>query len=100
MRTNQASIDIIQAMLLSCVGLLHGGNEQAKTSALSIFKDLAVFMDCEQLLASSTRSRTSTPSGASDGVRWLNWIHDETRRRTGYCIWVYLFNSNPLFYSD
>ncbi|KAJ5587354.1 uncharacterized protein N7459_003119 [Penicillium hispanicum] len=100
----QGSLDLIQAMLLNCIGLFHSGSERAKTSALGMFKDLVTIMGHEKLLHSSNRSSAS--SRVSDEEMWSKWIQDEIRRRTGYCIWLldctiaYSLDERPLLRLD
>jgi len=49
-----------------------------------MFKDLVMFGSCEKLLSAPRTEISKT----SDGVMWMEWVQDEIRRRTGYCIWV------------
>lgn len=75
----------MQAMLFNCIGLLHGENEESQLAALSMFKDLVALSSRGRLLASSPGP---TSRGSSEESAWMAWVQDETRRRTGYCIWV------------
>ncbi|KAJ6119703.1 hypothetical protein N7523_003983 [Penicillium sp. IBT 18751x] len=77
-------LDFMQAMLLNCIGLLHSGKEQDKLSALTLFKDLVTFANHEKLLCPSQTEITRNSKEAA----WVKWAQDESRRRTGYCIWV------------
>lgn len=77
----------MQAMLLNCIGLNHSGNERAKLAAMNIFKDLVTFMNRDKLLASSATTRSKN-HGTSEESLWIDWVQDEVRKRTGYCIWV------------
>lgn len=72
-------------MLFNCIGLLHTGSEQDKLSASTLFKDLVTFASHEKLLSPSRVKASRT----SNEALWMEWAHDEARRRTGYCIWVY-----------
>ncbi|KAJ5654012.1 hypothetical protein N7490_001015 [Penicillium lividum] len=102
-RPGQDSLDLIQVVLLNCIGLLHSGSERAKASALSSFKDLVTLMNRENLLA---MAKPGNLHGSSDDSIWTNWIQDEVRRRTGYCIWLldctiaYYFDDRPLLSLD
>ncbi|KAJ5945808.1 hypothetical protein N7454_002647 [Penicillium verhagenii] len=99
----QDSLDLIQVMLLNCIGLLHSGSERAKASALSSFKDLVTLMNREKILG---MSKSSNIQGSSDDTKWINWVQEEVRRRTGYCIWLldctiaYYFDDRPLLSLD
>ncbi|KAG0157526.1 hypothetical protein PDIDSM_4711 [Penicillium digitatum] len=101
-RPGQASIEILQAMLFSCIGLLHSRSEREKASALSTFGDLVSLMKTSQLL---TPMRTKFNEASQDAA-WVSWIQDEVRRRTGYCIWLvdctlaYYFDDRPLLSLD
>ncbi|KAL4802273.1 fungal-specific transcription factor domain-containing protein [Aspergillus unguis] len=76
---------LIQSMLLSCIGRLHGSGESVQRSALSDFGDLCNLAACENMLVSSDGL-------ASDQVppeeQWTLWSEEEARRRTGYMIWL------------
>jgi hypothetical protein len=85
-RHGLASLDLLQAMLFNCIGLLHSRYERDKISALSAFGDLVTLMKRDRLLEPIPVNF----SGASQEVAWISWIQDEVRRRTGYCIWVSL----------
>ncbi|KAJ5049419.1 hypothetical protein NUH16_007937 [Penicillium rubens] len=101
-RSGQASLEILQAMLFNCIGLLHSRSEREKASALSTFGDLVTLMKSSRLLA-PTRTK---PNEASQDAAWASWIQDEVRRRTGYCIWLvdctlaYYFDNRPLLSLD
>lgn len=101
-RLSQASLEILQAMLFNCIGLLHGRSEREKASALSTFGDLVTQMKASRLL---TPMRTKFNEGSQDAA-WASWIQDELRRRTGYCIWLvdctlaYYFDDRPLLSLD
>ena len=79
---------LLQATLLSSIGMLHSGNETLKMSASKSFMDLVSMCNRERLL------HPLRPEG--NGILrdrltdWGTWIEDESRRRTGYCIWVCL----------
>ncbi|KAJ5177863.1 uncharacterized protein N7500_000562 [Penicillium coprophilum] len=101
-RPGQASLEILQAMLFNCIGLLHSSSEREKASALSTFSDLVTLMKASRLLAPVR----AIPNEASLDVTWVSWIQDEVRRRTGYCIWLvdctlaYYFDNRPLLSLD
>ncbi|KAJ6102575.1 hypothetical protein N7486_005002 [Penicillium sp. IBT 16267x] len=102
-RPGQDSLDLIQVILLNCIGLLHSGSERAKASALSSFKDLVTLMNREKLLG---MVKPGNRRGSPDDAIWMNWVQDEIRRRTGYCIWLldctiaYYFDDRPLLSLD
>jgi hypothetical protein len=73
-------------MLLNCIGLFHSGIEKDKLSALSAFKELVRLVEDKKLLAASKPLKES--GRISGEVLWQKWIDDETRKRTGYCVWV------------
>jgi hypothetical protein len=78
------SIELLQAMMFNCIGLLHSRSEGERISALSTFGDLVGLLKTSRLLAPQ---RTNF-NGPSPEAVWISWIRDELRRRTGYCIWV------------
>lgn len=79
------SIEMIQAMLFNCIGLLHVEDEGSRLAARGMFKDLVTLSSRGDLLASSPKTSLRGPS---EEPKWMAWIQDEIRRRTGYCIWV------------
>lgn len=95
-RSSHASLEILQAMLFNCIGLLHGRSEREKASALSAFGDLVTLMKTSRLL---TPMRTKFNEASHDAV-WASWIQDELRRRTGYCIWVSFVERLSLYFTD
>ncbi|KAJ6055171.1 hypothetical protein N7444_004269 [Penicillium canescens] len=96
-RHGLASLELLQAMLFNCIGLLHSRYERDKISALSAFGDLVTLMKRDRLLEPIPVNFSS----ASQEVAWMSWIQDEVRRRTGYCIWLvdctlaYYFDDRP-----
>ncbi|KAJ5098472.1 hypothetical protein N7532_005473 [Penicillium argentinense] len=96
-KSSQYSLDLIQAMLLNCIGLLHSGNEEDKLTALSTFSDLVALLEQEQLLKATPTQATSL-NGKSDGSMWRKWIQNEIKNRTGYCIW--LLDSTLAYYFE
>ncbi|KAJ5832213.1 hypothetical protein N7474_000524 [Penicillium riverlandense] len=101
----ETSPEILLAMLLNCIGLLHSGSERARLLAMGIFRDLVTFTKREQVLAPSLNPRME-PNGLSQEEHWIAWVRDEIRRRTGYCIWLldctlaYYFDDRPLLSLD
>jgi hypothetical protein len=79
--TGTKPIWLIQAMLLNCIGLYHGGNYQAKEYGLGSLNDLVRFAHYERLLSNGQSNNTI-------GISWRDWIDMEIRRRTGYLIWL------------
>jgi hypothetical protein len=84
--SGQESLELIQVLLFNCIGLLHSGSERAKSSALSTFRDLVTLLNRQKLLKGPKSGGIAHES--SDDAMWMNWIQNEIRRRTGYCIWV------------
>lgn len=79
-------LGLLQAILLNCIGLFHSGIEKDKLSALSSFKELVSLVEDKKLLAASKPLKES--NRISGEVLRQKWIDDETRKRTGYCVWV------------
>lgn len=79
-------LDLLQALLLNCIGLFYSGLEKDKLSALSAFRELVSLVEDKKLLAASKPLKES--NRISGEVLWQKWIDDETRKRTGYCVWV------------
>ena len=77
----------MQTIMLNCVGLLHGSNEHSRDFALDSIGELVNISTREGLLCASTQSRLPTRDTSQD-ARWATWVEDETRKRTGYFIWV------------
>ncbi|KAB8258937.1 fungal-specific transcription factor domain-containing protein [Aspergillus pseudonomiae] len=86
-RPGQVPFWLMQTIMLNCVGLLHGSNEHSRDFALDSIGELVNLSTREGLLCASTPSRLSTMD-TSQGARWATWIEDETRKRTGYFIWL------------
>lgn len=93
-RPGQASLEVLQAMLFNCIGLLHSRSEREKVLALSTFGDLVALMKSSRLL---TPMRTKFNEASQDAA-WASWIQDEVRRRTGYCIWVSFVGKCSLYF--
>ncbi|KAH1494816.1 hypothetical protein LV164_005467 [Aspergillus fumigatus] len=96
----------IEAMALSCIGLLHSsGCEQSKVTTLNAFGDLVNFTIREGLLC-AVHKPTSQYGDLPLEQKWQDWVEDEIRRRTGYLIWLldcslaYYFDNRPLLSSD
>lgn len=73
-------------MLLNCIGLLYGDSERTRHSAFSNFADLCILSSQENILGRSDKSKAMLNAPLEQ--KWIIWIEDEVRRRTGYCIWV------------
>ncbi|OGM43475.1 C2H2 type zinc finger domain protein [Aspergillus bombycis] len=86
-RPGQTPLWLMQTIMLNCVGLLHGSNEHSRDFALDSIGELVNLSTREELLRASTQSRLSTMD-TSQGACWATWIEDETRKRTGYFIWL------------
>ncbi|KAF7720306.1 Fungal Zn(2)-Cys(6) binuclear cluster and zinc finger C2H2-type domain-containing protein [Penicillium ucsense] len=81
-----ARLDVLQAMLLRCIGVLYNNGETERSYALGLFKQLVKLSEDNKLLVSI--SPEQSPEQASNEVLWLRWIDNEIRRRTGHCIWL------------
>ena len=79
-------LGLLQATLFNCIGLFYSGNEKDKLYALSSFKELVSLVENKRLLAASKPLKES--GRISGEVLWQKWIDGETRKRTGYCVWV------------
>ncbi|KAL2821597.1 fungal-specific transcription factor domain-containing protein [Aspergillus granulosus] len=96
---------LLQAMLLNCVGRLHGSSERGRISALSDLGELTNLAICEKLLSRSDDPSPSAEEGSSE-QQWMHWVEEEIRRRTGYLIWLvdctaaYQFDTKPHFTLD
>ncbi|RDW62971.1 putative C2H2 transcription factor [Aspergillus mulundensis] len=95
----------IQAMLLNCIGRLHGNNESGKLSALGDFGDLINLATRERLLSRLDYSDMPKDQPSSEH-EWSLWVEEEARRRTGYLIWLvdctaaYEYDTKPYFSLD
>ncbi|PWY95869.1 C2H2 transcription factor, partial [Aspergillus sclerotioniger CBS 115572] len=102
---DRAPIWLLQAIALNCVGLLYSCDERARLSALNSFGDLIGFVTHEELLGHSDKWKPLTGEQTYE-QKWESWIEDETRRRTGYFIWLldctiaYHFDKRPLLSLD
>ncbi|CAG8124194.1 unnamed protein product [Penicillium salamii] len=98
----QTSLEILQAMLFNCIGLVHSGAERDIYSASGTFGELITLVKTIRLLA----PRKVYLDGASQDEDWNCWVQDEVKRRTGYCIWLldctlaYYFDNKPLLSLD
>ncbi|KAL3472953.1 hypothetical protein BJX99DRAFT_234439 [Aspergillus californicus] len=96
---------LLQVMLLNCVGRLHGSSERSRLSALGDLGDLANLATREQLLCRQNTSDLSSGELSPEQL-WLFWVEGESRRRTGYLIWLmdctvsYQFDMKPHFTLD
>ncbi|KAI9370595.1 fungal-specific transcription factor domain-containing protein [Aspergillus egyptiacus] len=95
----------LQAMLLNCIGRLHGSSEHGRLSALGDFSNIANLVAREKLLCRSEKSGPS-PDETSSELQWEAWVEKEARRRTAYLIWLvdctsaYEFDTKPHFALD
>ena len=78
-----------QIKLLSCVGMMYCGNEHLAEAAKSYHSELVFFCNSEWVKPSK-----EIPQNAINDeqvvVLWKAWREAETKRRTGYCVWVCL----------
>ncbi|KAE8165300.1 fungal-specific transcription factor domain-containing protein [Aspergillus tamarii] len=86
-RLGRTPLWLMQTIMLNCVGLLHGSNEHSRDFALDSIGELVNISTREGLLCASTQSRLPTRDTSQD-ARWATWVEDETRKRTGYFIWL------------
>lgn len=76
---------LLQASILNCVGILYSCDERARLLALNTFGNLVGFVNREKLLG---HRPIQSLNGKTNEQRWVSWVGDEIRRRTGYLIWV------------
>ncbi|KAE8372645.1 C2H2 type zinc finger domain protein [Aspergillus bertholletiae] len=86
-RPGRTPLWLIQTIMLNSVGLLHGSNEHTRNFALDNIGELVNFSTREGLLCASTQSKISPMETSQDSL-WATWIENETRKRTGYFIWL------------
>jgi hypothetical protein len=65
--------------------MLYSGDENSKQCALKCFTDLVSWSNHEQLL----HQIKQPVNEASQTANWGSWVEEETKRRTGYFIWVF-----------
>jgi hypothetical protein len=79
---------LAQIKVLNCVGMSYCGDERLSTIARSYHGDLASFCTTEWLMT-YPEAEPSSLNGMDNGdYGWRKWYEAESRRRTGYCIWV------------
>lgn len=82
---DRAPVWLLQTSVLNCVGILYSCDERARLLALNTFGNLAGFVTREKLLG---HRPIQSSKGETNELRWVSWVDDEIRRRTGYLIWV------------
>jgi hypothetical protein len=76
----------VQALILSMVAMSHGCRESLVRHAYTARSQLvALCLHSGMLRDKPYQNTEETPSAESI---WLQWIHNESRRRAGYFIWV------------
>jgi hypothetical protein len=67
--------------------MMYCGDERLSTMAGVYHSDLASF--CNTAWSGTRETGQSNTNGMEDiDYGWRNWYEEESRRRTGYCIWV------------
>ncbi|XRM42073.1 hypothetical protein ABZX51_005309 [Aspergillus tubingensis] len=100
---DRAPVWLLQASVLNCVGILYSCDERARLLALNTFGNLVGFVTREKLLG---HRPIQSSNGETKELRWVSWVDDEIRRRTGYLIWLldctiaYHFDKRPLLSLD
>jgi hypothetical protein len=81
-------LDLIQAKLLNSIGVSYSGDTRLKKFSTTYKSDFDSFCSSEWDLptAKTGSDMPGNLSTASNG--WDIWHEEESRRRTGYCIWV------------
>ncbi|KIH87282.1 hypothetical protein SPBR_04603 [Sporothrix brasiliensis 5110] len=82
------SLATVQALFLSQVGLLYHGPSRLLRRTKVNHSILVDMLRCHQLLEPSTTRQTTV--SASVETQWRQWVHDESRRRLGYAIWLFV----------
>ncbi len=107
-RTPELFIPIAQARLLNLVGLANSSTQQMRSHVPRYHVELARSCLEAGILQDNRSDRSVQINGyTSSGLnstehRWLKWIQQESRQRTGYLIWLidctmaYISNSRPL----
>lgn len=82
------SMEIAQAQLLLCVGLAYSGDEALLNKARNIHRDMVRF--CFDAWRRARRDFIKPDRVDVDSTvhAWHEWKDGETRRRTGYAIWM------------
>jgi hypothetical protein len=79
---------LTQIKVLNSVGMSYCGDERLSIIARNYHGDLASFCTTEWLMP-YLEAEPSSLNGMDDGdYGWRKWYEAESRRRTGYCIWV------------
>jgi hypothetical protein len=81
-------LTLTQAKLLNCVGMIYSGDEHLMTAAKSYHGDLASFCDAQWSQSISSTDVEFRDAAYPLTQKWEVWCEVESRRRTGYSIWV------------
>lgn len=76
-----------QAQILNCVGMMYCGDERLMQIAKTNHIRLTTFCSSEWTEFTSDPMNVDSSNG-DPGHGWRIWYEGETRRRTGYSIWV------------
>jgi len=79
---------LAQIKLLNCVGMIYSGDEYLMTAAKSYHGDLAAFCGAQWNEFESGQDDMPRNPEETLAHKWAAWCEAESRRRTGYCIWV------------
>lgn len=77
-----------QAKLLNCVGMMYSGDEDLTRLAKSYHYQLVSFCGDNWTNGALETEEILRNNSNSVGRKWKAWYEAESRRRTGYCIWV------------
>jgi hypothetical protein len=81
-------LDLIQAKLLNSIGVSYSGDTRLKKFATAYKSDFNSFCSSEWDLSTSKTGSDLPSNSAAASNGWEIWHEEESRRRTGYCIWV------------
>ncbi|CAK7223851.1 hypothetical protein SBRCBS47491_005348 [Sporothrix bragantina] len=87
-----SNLALTQSLLLSQIGLLYHGPPRLFRRAKANHGVLVDLLRCGMLLEPSTVQQQTREGVISDIAsleqEWRQWVHDESRRRLGYAIWL------------
>lgn len=80
-----SNLTLTQVKLLNCLGMMYSGDDRLQPLARRYQSDLLFF--CNNEWAQTDLEASNNAEEVSQG--WKLWYEAESRRRTGYCIWVH-----------
>jgi hypothetical protein len=85
----RCSLPLIQAIILSQVGMIYHGSSRFLRKARVIHGTLVEIVKSAGLLTNTPGTPYPDPeNGIDQERRWKSWLATETRRRLGYSVWV------------